>query len=90
MLYAPLSYYKVNAPVVPLPRTLVPEAERQVRQFLQKATGEHTRFLVLAPWDSLRIVDLVVYYSQSTYTYRALGTFDDVWVVEFIPYSDAR
>ena len=90
VLYAPLSYYKVNAPVVPLPRTLVPEADRQVQQFLQKAAREHTRFLVLAPWPSLRIVDLLAYSSQSTFAYRALGTFDDIWVVEFVPYSDAR
>ena len=90
VLYAPLSYYKVNAPVVPLPRTLNDEAERQARQFLLKAAQEHTRFLVLAPWPSLRIVDLLAYYSQSTHTYRVLGNFDEIWVVEFVPYSDAR
>src|SRR5208283_5433320 len=37
MLYAPLSYYKVQAPVVPLPGSLVAESERQARQFLLKA-----------------------------------------------------
>lgn len=90
VLYSPLSYYKVSAPVVPLPRTLNPEAERQAKQFLLKASQEHTRFLVLAPWPSLRIVDLFAYYSQSTYTYRVLGNFDNIFVVEFVPYSDAR
>ncbi len=90
VLYSPLSYYKVNAPVVPLPRTLNPEAERQAKQFLLKSAQEHTRFLVLAPWPSLRIVDLLAYYSQSTYTYRVLGNFDEIFVVEFVPYSDAR
>ena len=90
VLYSPLSYYKVNAPVVPLPRTLNDEAERQAKTFLLKAAQEHTRFLVLAPWPSLRIVDLLAYDSQSTHTYRVLGNFDDIWVVEFVPYSDAR
>ena len=88
VLYAPLSYYKVNAPVVPLPRTLNEEAERQAKQFLLRAAQEHSRFLVLAPWPSLRIVDLVAYYSQSTYSPRVLGRFDEIWVVEFIPRSD--
>ncbi len=90
VLYSPLSYYKVSAPVVPLPRTLNPEAERQARKFLLKAAQEHTRFLVLAPWPSLRIVDLLAYYSQGTHSYRVLGNFDEIFVVEFVPYSDAR
>jgi dolichyl-phosphate-mannose-protein mannosyltransferase len=88
VLYSPLSYYKVSAPVVPFPRTLNAEAERQAKQFLLKAAQEHIRFLVLAPWPSLRIVDLLAYDSQSTYAYRVLGKFDEIFVVEFIPYSD--
>ena len=76
--------------MVPLPRTLNAEAERQATQFLLKAAPEHTRFLVLAPWPSLRIVDLLTYDSQATYTPRVLGKFDEIWVVEFVPNSDAR
>jgi hypothetical protein len=90
VLYSPLSYYNVSAPVVPLPRTLNAEAERQAKQFLLKAAQEHTRFLVLVPWPSLRILDLIAYDSQSTHTYRVLGRFDEIWVVEFTPYPDAR
>ena len=90
VLYAPLSYYKVSAPVVPLPRTLNDEAERQAKQFLLTAAQEHRRFLVLAPWPSLRIVDLLAYYSQSTHSPRVLGRFDEIWVVEFVPRDDAR
>lgn len=89
VLYSPLSYYKVSAPVVPLPRTLNDEAERQAKQFLLRAAQEHTRFLVLAPWPSLRIVDLLGSAAQSTHAYRVLGKFDEIFVVEFIPYSDA-
>ncbi len=88
VLYAPLSYYKVSAPVVPLPRTLNDEAERQARQFLLTAALEHKRFLMVAPWPSLRIVDLVANASQGTYIPHALGTFDEIWVVEFIPVGD--
>ena len=76
--------------MVPLPRTLNAEAERQAKQFLLKAAQEHTRFLVLVPWPSLRILDLIAYDSQSTHTYRVLGRFDEIWVVEFTPYPDAR
>jgi len=88
VLYAPLSYYKVNAPVVPLPRTLNEVAERQAKQFLLKAEQEHKRFLVLSPLPSLQIVDLLAYYSQSTYSLRVLGSFDHIWVVEFVPHVD--
>ncbi|MFI5115311.1 MAG: glycosyltransferase family 39 protein [Terriglobales bacterium] len=90
MILAPLSYYKVNATVVPFPRIVNEEAERQARRFLLKAAQERSRFLVLAPTPSLGIVDLLAYYSQGTHSYRILGKFDEIWVVEFIPYSDAR
>jgi hypothetical protein len=90
MLYAPLSYYKVKAPVVPLPGSLVAESERQARQFLLKAAQEHRRFLVLAAGPSLPTVDFLAYYSNSTHSPRVLGNFDHIWVVEFVPYSPAR
>ncbi len=42
VLYAPLSYYKVNAPVVPLPRTLNDEAERQAKTVpVEGGAGAH-------------------------------------------------
>jgi len=85
VLYAPLSYYKVNARVVPLPRTLNAEARRQVSQFLMGNEG--TRFLVLAPLPSKQIVDLLVTYTQRTHRYRVLGESDNIFVVEFIPYE---
>lgn len=89
VLYSPLSYYKVNARIVPLPRTLTDEAQRQVKQFLLKAALEHARFLVLAPQGpSTRILDYVAYYSQSTHTPRVLGRYQDIWVVEFDPIVD--
>ncbi len=89
VLYAPLSYYKVNVPVVPLPRSMNPEAERQVLRFL--VGSRHARFLVLAGFGpSTQILDFVAYSSQDTHSYRVLGPFDGVWVAEFTPNSDAR
>ena len=85
MLYAPLSYYKVNARIVPLPRTLNEEAERQVSQFLMRNQG--TRFLLLAPLQSKQIVGVLVASTQRTHTYRLLGESDGVFVVEFTPYA---
>jgi hypothetical protein len=85
VLYAPLSYYKVNARIVPLPRTLNAETKRQLSQFLLENQG--TRFLVLTPWPSLPIVNLLAYDLQNTHSYRVLGSSDDIFVVEFTPYA---
>jgi hypothetical protein len=90
MMYAPLSYYKVSAEVVPLPGSLTEEAKIQAQRFLLKAGREHHRFLVLEGWPSLRIVNYLAYYAQDTYAPHELGNFDGIWVVEFVPYSDAR
>jgi len=89
VLYSPLSYYKVSAPIVPFPRSLNDEAQHQAKQFLLKATTVRNRFLVLAPRGaSTRILDYLAYYSQSTHTPRVLGCFEDVWIVEFDPIID--
>ena len=89
VLYSPLSYYKVSAPVIPLPRSLNDEAQRQVKQFLLKAAMERSRFVVVAPrGPSQAILDFTAYYSQNAYTSRVLGLFEDIWVVEFDPIVD--
>jgi 4-amino-4-deoxy-L-arabinose transferase-like glycosyltransferase len=89
VLYSPLSYYKVNARIVPLPRSLTDEAQRQVKQFLLKAAMERSRFVVLAPrGPSQAILDFTAYYSHNAYTTRLLGLFEDIWVVEFDPIVD--
>ena len=90
VLYSPLSYYKVSAPVVPLPRSLNDEAQRDVKKFLLHAAMEHRRFLVLAPrGPSLEILNFIGDFSRNTHANRVLGILDDIWVVEFVPYSDA-
>jgi hypothetical protein len=90
MLFAPLSYYKVSAPVVPLPGSLTEEAKHQAQLFLKNAVEQHRRFLVVEGWPTLQIADYLAYQSQSTHSARTLGNFDNIFVVEFIPYSDAR
>jgi len=87
MLYAPLSYYKVQAPVVPLPGSLVAESERQARQFLLKAAQEHKRFLVLAAGPSLPTVDFLANYSNSTHApgYLEISTTSGLWNSFLIP-----
>jgi hypothetical protein len=85
ILFAPLSYYKVSAPIIPLPRSLNAEAQRQIVKFLPQAETEHRRFLVLAFVYSGRILDWVAYQTRYTHTPRLLGQFGGVWVVEYAP-----
>jgi len=85
VLSAPLSYYKVNARVVPLPRTLNAEAQRQVSHFLMGNEG--TRFLVLVPLQSRQILALLAASTQGTHSYRVLGESDNIFVLEFTPYA---
>jgi len=90
VLYSPLSYYKVSAPVVPLPRSLTPQSEQLVDRFLLSAVPQHQRFLALVPVPSLPILDYLAYSSSASYVPRALGTFDDILVVEFDPRADGQ
>lgn len=90
VLFAPLSYYKVGATVVPLPRTFNETTARDVDQFLLNVTPERRRFLALVPWPSLRILDYMATSAAASYSVRVLGRIDDVWVVEFAPTSPLR
>lgn len=85
VLYSPLSYYKVDSPVIPLPRSLNDESRRLVRGFLLRTSLAPTRFLVLAPVPSLGIVDYLALSSEGMYSTRVLASYDDIWVVEFSP-----
>jgi hypothetical protein len=88
VLYAPLSYYKVSAPVVPLPRTLNDEAQRQASQFLMETAQGRSRFLMLVPEQSQQILDLLAYDTQGAFSPRMLGNFDNIWVIEFVPITE--
>ncbi len=87
VLFAPLSYYKIKAPVVPLPRTLNQEARDEVAKFLLTAAPEHRRFLLMFPLPSVPIAQFLHDSSQENYEAHPLGNFDGIWVVEFLPNS---
>lgn len=84
-LFAPLSYYKLSVPVVPLPRSLNDEAVRVASNFLQHAAERRERFLGLAYIPSYNTLDWLASTTSGTYDAHSLGSFDDIRVWEFIP-----
>jgi uncharacterized membrane protein len=84
-LFAPLTYYKLSVPVVPLPRALNDEAKRAGSQFVQEAAGRRERFLALAYEASYDTLDWLEDNASATYETHELGIFDKVEVLEFVP-----
>lgn len=82
-LFAPLSYYKLSVPVVPLPRALNDEAIRVASDFLKTATAKHQRFLALAWEPSYPTLDWLAKDTARVYQSRVVGVYDGVKVVEF-------
>jgi hypothetical protein len=87
-LFAPLSYYKVSVPVVPLPRALNEEAVRIASNFLQHPSRQRQRFLALGFGPSYRTLDWLAYSASGTHYVRVLGKFDGIAVLEFLPRSE--
>lgn len=83
--FAPLSYYKINAPVVPLPEDLNPEAIRDASAFLQGAAQSRQRFLALQENKPYPTLDWLSHAPPANFDVRNLGTFDHVKILEFIP-----
>lgn len=88
-LFAPLSYYKLTVPVVPLPWGLNDEAKRIGSQFLTQAAQKHQRFLAVASDPSYETLDWLSQQASPNYSVRNLGTFDTVKVFEFDPWTPA-
>lgn len=84
-LFAPLSYYKLSVPVVPLPRTLNQEAIRVGSGFLREAARRHERFLAIGFAPSHRTLRWLASNSSGTHDVRQLGMFDRIEVLEFTP-----
>ena len=84
-LFAPLSYYQISVPVVPLPRGLNEEAVEAGSQFLQQAVSRHERFLALAFEPSYKTLDWLASNAEGPYRVHELGMFDRVRVLEFVP-----
>jgi uncharacterized membrane protein len=85
VLFAPLSYYQVTVPVVPLPRGLTADAQRIGAAAIANNSLEHRRFLVLAFGPSYPVLRWLSDQAQGRFSARLLGTFEGVAVVEFRP-----
>ena len=84
-IFAPLSYYPLSVPVVPLPRALNTQAVQAGSRFLQDAAQRHERFLALAFEASYETLDWLASNAQGTHRVREVGIFDRVRVLEFVP-----
>jgi len=94
-LFAPLSYYKLSVPVVPLPQSLNEEAMRVSSRFLQDAARKQERFLAVEERlpsvtpASFKTLDWLAQSAAATHSVRTLGVFDGIEVMEFVPRTEA-
>lgn len=84
-LFAPLSYYRLSVPVVPLPNALNAEAKRNASRFLAQASHNHQRFLAMGEQPSLPTLIWLTRAAADSYTVRTVGIFDDALLLEFDP-----
>lgn len=85
-LFAPLSYYKLSVPVVPLPMRPNAEAIRVGSQFLDEATRKHERFLAMGDAVSYETLNWLAKQASEAYEVHRLGVFDkETEVLEFDP-----
>lgn len=84
-LFTPLAYYKVDAPVVGLPRALNREAMRVGEAFVQRQAARHQRFLALAWEPSYPTMFWITNLASATHEVRTLAEPDGVVVLEFTP-----
>lgn len=86
ILFPQFSYYKLSAPLIPLPRALNDQAIRLGSEFLAEATSKHERFLAMADLPSFKTLDWLATKASGSYNVRTLGVFDDYTkVLEFTP-----
>jgi hypothetical protein len=85
VLFAPLSYYKVRATIVPMPRALNEQAQIIGRRFLLRTALNHERFLALGFGPSYPTLDWFASLTSMTHVPHVLGEFDGIAVIEFDP-----
>ena len=88
-LFPNLTYYRLSAPVVPLPRALNAEATRLGSAFLQDAERKSERFLAMGNSPSHKTLDWLTQQTSGVYAVHNLGTFEGVKVLEFVPVEKA-
>jgi hypothetical protein len=87
--FAPLTYYKISSPIVPLPQDFNSETVRVASEFLQKAARNHQRFLVASETKSHFTVQWIEKAASETYTVRELGRYGVIEIVQFTPIPTA-
>jgi mannosyltransferase len=85
VMFAPLSYYRLSVPVVPLPRTLNQDAIRIASDFVVGAQQRHQRFLALGYMASYDTLHWLVEAAKHSYSVQELGTSNGIVVLEFTP-----
>ena len=83
-LFAPLTYYAVSGPVVPLPRSLNQQAMQGALNFLQHE-GRDARFYAIAYKPSYGTVAWLGRVTAASHEHHVLAQRDGVEVVEFLP-----
>jgi len=84
--FAPLTYYRLSVPVIPLPQLINDETIQVGSQFLQEAAQNHKRFLVVADqFYSYRTLDWFTSNAAATHSVHNLGVFSGTEVLEFVP-----
>jgi hypothetical protein len=89
VLFSPLSYYKIRARVVPMPRTLNEQARLIGRNVSSQAALHHERFFAIGFRPSYPTLRWLEGLTAATHTARVVGSFDGIQVVEFDPQNIA-
>ncbi len=88
-LFAPLSYYRLGVPVVPLPRDLNNETVRVASLFFEQAEQKHERFLAMAhfgtDFGSYETLEWLEQKAPADYTFRKVGVINGFEILEFLP-----
>ena len=89
LFFAPLSYYRLSVPVVPLPQLLNDETVQVGSRFIGEAAHKHERFLVVAYQPlSYKTLDWFAHNAVATHSVHKLGQFDGFQILEFVPRTD--
>jgi hypothetical protein len=89
-LFAPLAYYKLTAPIVPLPEQFTDQTKQIGSRFLQESAQKHERFLAVASRrNSYETLDWLTQNAAATYFVHNLGTYGGMEVLEFVPRTEA-
>jgi len=84
-LFAPLSYYKITSPIVPLPEGLNDETRKVFLRFLREAEQKHERFFAVGHEFSFQALDWIADTAATEYSVHSVGIFDRVRILEFVP-----